>query len=103
MWLAPVQARILPITDRALEYGRQVRDRLQAAGLRVELDESHGTLNSKVRDAELLRLPYMLVVGDREAEAGTVALRHREEGDLGPQPLEEVLARLVKENRAPEA
>ena len=101
MWLAPVQARILPITDRALDYGRQVRDRLREAGLRVELDESHGTLNSKVRDAEMLRLPYMLVVGDREAEAGTVAIRHREEGDLGPQPLEEVVARLTAENRPP--
>ncbi len=103
MWLAPVQARILPITDRAVEYGRRVRDRLREAGLRVELDESHGTLNSKVRDAEILRLPYMLVVGDREAEAETVAVRHRAEGDLGPQPLEEVVARLVKENTPPQS
>jgi threonyl-tRNA synthetase len=101
MWLAPVQARILPITDRSLDYGRQVCDRLRAEGLRVELDTAHGTLNSKVRDAELLRLPYMLVVGDREAEAQTVAVRHREEGDLGPQPLKEVVARLVSENKPP--
>jgi threonyl-tRNA synthetase len=101
VWLAPVQARVLPITERALEYGRQVRDRLIAAGLRAELDDSQGTLSAKVRDAEMMRLPYMLVVGDREAEQGTVAVRHREEGDLGPQPLEAFMARLCAESQPP--
>jgi len=102
VWLAPVQARILPITDRTLDYGRQVRRRLLEEGFRVELDESQGTLNAKVRDAELLRLPYILVVGDREAASGAVAVRHREQGDLGPQPLEEFVARLRAESRPPQ-
>ena len=101
IWLAPVQVRVLPITERALEYGRQVRDGLLQAGLRAELDDSQGTLSAKIRDAELLRLPYMLVVGDREAESGQVAVRHREEGDLGPQPLEDFLARLREEAQPP--
>jgi threonyl-tRNA synthetase len=101
VWLAPVQARVLPITERALEYGRQVRDRLVAAGLRAELDDSQGTLSAKVRDAEMMRLPYMLVVGDREAEQGTVAVRHREEGDLGPQSLEAFMTRLCAESQPP--
>jgi threonyl-tRNA synthetase len=103
VWLAPVQARVLPITERALEYGRQVRDRLVAAGLRAELDDSQGTLSAKVRDAEMMRLPYMLVVGDREAEQGTVAVRHREEGDLGPQSLEAFMERLEAEGKPPVA
>ena len=101
VWLAPVQARVLPITERALDYGREVRDRLVQAGLRAELDDSQGTLSAKVRDAEMLRLPYMLVVGDREAEAGTVAVRHREEGDLGPQSLDDFIARLSAEAQPP--
>ena len=101
IWLAPVQVRVLPITERALEYGRQVRDGLLQAGLRAELDDSQGTLSAKIRDAELLRLPYMLIVGDREAESGQVAVRHREEGDLGPQPLEDFLARLRDEAQPP--
>jgi threonyl-tRNA synthetase len=103
VWLAPVQARVLPITERALDYGRQVRDRLLQDGLRAELDDSQGTLSAKIRDAELMRLPYMLVVGDREAESGQVAVRHREEGDLGPQPLEQFTTRLTAEARPPEA
>ncbi|HEY3398741.1 MAG TPA: threonine--tRNA ligase [Armatimonadota bacterium] len=103
VWLAPVQARILPITDRAMAWGRQVRDVLLDAGLRVELDESHGTLGSKIRDAEVMRLPYMLIVGDREAEQEAVAVRHREEGDLGAQRLADFVQRLLAESRAPRA
>ncbi len=103
VWLAPVQARILPITDRTLEYGREVHRRLREEGFRVELDESRGTLSAKVRDAELLRLPYILVVGDREAASGAVAVRHREQGDLGPQPLEAFVERLRVESQPPQA
>jgi len=101
VWLAPVQARILPITDRSQEYAEQVLERLRGEDFRVELDESRGTLNAKIREAEVLRLPYMLVVGDREAEQGTVAVRHREQGDLGPVALEDFVQRLRSEAQPP--
>jgi threonyl-tRNA synthetase len=101
-WLAPVQARVLPLTERNLEYGRQVAAGLRAAGLRVELDDSQGTLSAKIRNGELMRLPYLLVVGDREAAAGAVAVRHREQGDLGPVPLAEFEQRLAAEARPPQ-
>ncbi len=89
LWLAPVQVRILPITDRNVDYARQVAQQLRDHDMRVEVDEESATLQAKVRDAELMKIPYMLVVGDREQESGQVAVRSREEGDLGPRPLEE--------------
>ena len=75
VWLAPVQAIVLPIADRHIEYARQVVDRLQAAGVRAEVDDRTESVARKIRDAELRKIPYMLVVGDREQEAGQVALR----------------------------
>ncbi|MBU0611357.1 MAG: threonine--tRNA ligase [Armatimonadetes bacterium] len=98
VWLSPVQARVLPITDKQLDYAAQVARKLRDAGFRVELDESSSTLGAKIRDAEMQKLPYSLIVGAKEAEAGTVAVRHREEGDLGPQPLEAFMERLEQEN-----
>src|SRR5438094_5381981 len=83
LWLAPVQAIVLPISDRHLGYGVSVRDRLQAAGLRVTLDERQEKINYKIRDAQVQKIPYMLVVGDREASEGTVAVRRRTGGDQG--------------------
>lgn len=98
VWLAPVQARVLPITDKQLDYAAEVTRQLRDAGFRVELDESSSTLGSKIREAEMQKLPYSLIVGAKEAEANTVAVRHREEGDLGPQALAEFMTRLEKEN-----
>ncbi len=98
LWIAPVQVRVLPIADRHIEYARSVAQRLRELDFRVEVDESSATLSHKIRDAELEKLPYMLVVGDREQETGQVAVRSREEGDLGPQPLEEFIERLKREN-----
>ena len=98
VWLSPVQARVLPITDKQLEYATDVTRTLKDAGFRVELDESSSTLGAKIREAELQKLPYSLIVGAKEAEAGTVAVRHREQGDLGPQPLADFMARLEQEN-----
>ena len=97
VWLSPVQVMVLPIADRHQEYAKQVRDRLFAEGFRVEADLASSTLGSKIRAAEMQKYPYMLVVGDKEMETGAVAVRHREEGDLGPQPLEEFVARLKSE------
>ncbi len=97
LWLAPVQAAVLPIADRHLDYAREVTDELKAAGLRAELDERAESVGRKIRDAELRKVPYMLVVGDREAEQRAVALRRHREGDLGTLPLADAAARLTAE------
>jgi len=83
LWLAPVQAVVLPIADRHLDYARSVRDALRAAGLRVDLDERQEKIGYKIREAQLQKIPYMLVVGDREAAEGTVSVRTRAGGDQG--------------------
>jgi threonyl-tRNA synthetase len=84
-WLAPVQAILLPITDRHLEYAKSVRQVLADAGLRVELDDRQEKIGFKIREAQLQKIPYMLVVGDKEAAEGTVAVRSRSGGDQGAQ------------------
>ncbi|MBK8724671.1 MAG: threonine--tRNA ligase [Holophagaceae bacterium] len=86
-WLAPVQVAVLPITDRVNAHAEAVRAQLLARGVRVHLDQRNEKVNAKIRDAQLQKVPYMLVLGDREAEAGTVSVRHRSKGDLGVQPL----------------
>ena len=88
LWLAPVQARVLPIADRHLEYGRATRARLEAAGLRAEVDERQEKIGYKIREAQLQKIPYMLVIGDREAADGTVAVRTRAGGDQGARPVD---------------
>jgi len=96
VWLAPVQAIVLPITDRQLDYARQVQSRLDAEGIRATLDDRSEKVNLKIRDAQLQKIPYMLVVGDREAQAGQVAVRHRKHGDQGAKPLEAFIADVRK-------
>jgi threonyl-tRNA synthetase len=91
VWLAPVQATVLPITGRQLEYGHQVTQRLQQAGLRATLDDRNEKVNLKIREAQLQKIPYMLVVGDREAASGTVSVRNRKHGDQGARTLEAFL------------
>jgi threonyl-tRNA synthetase len=92
VWLAPVQAIVLPITDRQTEYARSVRDQLDAAGIRVTVDDRSEKVNLKIREAQLQKIPYMLVVGDREAESGQVAVRNRKHGDLGAKPIAEFIS-----------
>jgi threonyl-tRNA synthetase len=103
VWLAPVQAAVLPIADRHIAYGRQVTERLKAAGIRAELDDRNEKVNLKIREAQLQKIPYMLVAGDREVQSGTVSVRNRRRGDLGPKSLEEFLAEIrhLIENKAP--
>ncbi|HEX4565817.1 MAG TPA: threonine--tRNA ligase, partial [Vicinamibacterales bacterium] len=91
LWLAPVQAIVLPIADRHADYATAVRDRLAAAGLRVEVDARQEKVNYKIREAQLQKIPYMLVVGDREAVEGTVAVRSRGGGDLGARGVDDFI------------
>jgi threonyl-tRNA synthetase len=83
VWLAPIQAVVLPITDRQVPYAQQVTARLGEAGIRADLDDRKEKVNFKIREAQLQKVPYMLVVGDREAEAGSVSVRNRKHGDQG--------------------
>jgi threonyl-tRNA synthetase len=96
-WLAPVQAIVLPITDRQNEAARAVLDALEAAGLRGELDERSESVGRKIREAELRKLPYMLIVGEREAESGAVSVRERSSGDQGAVAVGEFVSRLRSE------
>jgi threonyl-tRNA synthetase len=92
VWLAPVQAVVIPIADRHLVYAEQVAEKLRAAGLRVEVDARSERMNAKVRDAQLQKVPYMLVVGDKEAAANAVSLRLRTNENIGSVPVEEFIA-----------
>src|SRR5580698_1882701 len=94
VWLAPVQAVVMPITDRQAEYAKKIHEQLEAAGFRVHLDDRKEKVNLKIRDAQLQKVPYMLVAGDREAEAGTVSVRHRKHADMGVKPLAEFISDL---------
>jgi len=97
LWLAPVQVTVLPIADRHLDYAREVRSTLAAAGLRAIVDDRQEKVNLKIREAQLQKVPYMLVVGDREAAERAVAVRSRAKGDLGARPLDTFLADALAE------
>jgi threonyl-tRNA synthetase len=97
VWLAPVQARVLPIADRHGDYASQVADELRAAGVRADVDGRSESVGKKIRDAELAKVPYMLVVGDSEEEQGGVSLRRHRKGDLGLMPLGEAADRIANE------
>ena len=96
VWLAPVQAMVLPITDRHNEYAQKVLTQLKQAGIRAGLDDRSEKVNLKIREAQLQKIPYMLVVGDREAQNGTISVRNRKQGDQGAQTVDEFLASIQK-------
>ena len=98
VWLAPVQAIVLPVSDRHNEYAERVAAELREAGVRIDTDERSESVGKKIRDAELGRFPYMLVVGDREQDAGAVAVRSHEHGELGAMPAGEFAARVRAES-----
>ena len=103
VWLAPIQAIVLPITDRQAEYAKQIQEQLKAAGIRVTVDDRKEKVNLKIRDAQLQKIPYMLVVGDREAENGTVSVRNRKHADQGVKPVADFLVEIQKliDSKAP--
>jgi threonyl-tRNA synthetase len=100
LWLAPVQAIVLPLSERLNDYAESVRERLRAAGVRVELDDRGESVGRKIREAELRKIPNMLVVGDREAESDSVSLREHRGGDRGSVPVGELIETLLGEMRA---
>jgi threonyl-tRNA synthetase len=97
VWLAPVQAAVLPITDKQAAYAHEVAEKLKAVGVRATVDDRNEKVNLKIRDAQIQKVPYMLVVGGREADAGQVAVRHRKRGDLGPVGVEDFTRTITAE------
>jgi threonyl-tRNA synthetase len=97
LWLAPEQVRVLTVSEKTEEYGQEVLRELRAAGLRVEGDFRSEKLGAKIRDAQLELIPFMVVVGPRDAEGRTVSVRDRIDGDLGAMTIAELIARLLKE------
>jgi threonyl-tRNA synthetase len=97
VWLAPVQTAVLPVSGKFEEYAKKVTQQIKDAGFRVHLDDRNEKLQAKIRDAQMQKVPYMLIIGGKEAEAGTVSVRHRAKGDLGPRPLDQFIADLRQE------
>jgi threonyl-tRNA synthetase len=97
LWLAPVQCAVLPITDASLDYAKKVHEDLKSNGVRAELDDRNEKIGYKIREWEVRKAPYMLVVGEKERGADTVAVRQHKKGDLGPMPRAEVILKLKNE------
>jgi len=97
LWLAPVQVEICPVSEKVADYAKHINETLKSHGIRVHLDDRNEKLPAKIRDAQLQKIPYMLVVGPKEAEAGTVSVRHRSKGDLGSRPLADLVDALKQE------
>jgi len=99
LWLSPTQAMIMPISDRQLDYAKEIQTKLSALGMRVEIDSRSEKIGYKIRSAQLEKIPYMLVLGDKELENRTVSVRSRKSGDMGALPLDEIIEKLDVENR----
>ena len=100
LWLSPVQVKILPISDKYIAHAKEIETTLKKEGLRCELDERAEKIGYKIRAAQLERIPYMLIVGEKEVQANQVSVRKRDEGDLGSMPLEQLLEALRREGAA---
>ena len=96
-WLAPVQVKVLPISDKHLEYANKVKEALLDKEVRVEVDDRAEKIGYKIREAQLQKVPYMLVVGDKEQEAGEVGVRNRKDGDVGAMKLEKFVEKIDEE------
>ena len=102
LWLAPVQVKIMTIVDRADDAAEKLRDRLEELGIRTEIDLRNEKIGFKIREAQMMKVPYMLILGDKEVENGVVAVRSRKEGDLGTMTPEELIKKLHEEIRSKE-
>ncbi len=99
VWIAPVQVKVLNVTDRSLEYSKALIEKMSMAGIRAELDCRNEKIGKKIREAQLEKIPYMLIIGDKEVEEGTVAIRARKEGDIGTMPQDEFIAKVLFEDK----
>jgi threonyl-tRNA synthetase len=99
LWLAPVQVEVIPVSDKFAEYGAKVHDALREAGVRVEMSDANETLGKRIRAAELMKIPYILVVGEKEAANGSVNVRHYKLGQVGEVKLEKIVEKLAQEIR----
>jgi len=97
VWLSPVQVKILPIVDKHHDYAEEIKKQLEKEGIRVEADLRNEKIGYKIREAQLAKVPYMLVIGDKETDTKTLAVRSRKEGDLGSMSLEDFIARIINE------
>ncbi len=97
VWLSPVQVRVMPISDNQLDYARKVKEDLEKQGIRVELDERQEKIGYKIREAQLQKIPYMLILGEKEKEANAVGVRARKEGDIGQMSIEEFVSKIKEE------
>ncbi len=98
-WLAPVQCNVINISDRHIDYAKKVTEALTEKGIRVHLDDKNGTMNYKIREAQLMKVPYMLVIGDKEMEAESVGVRHIKNGDLGIMTINDFIDKIVEESK----
>jgi len=96
-WLAPVQIKVLPIADKHAEYAKDVYEKLFKDGFRAEVDYRNEKVNAKIRDAELEKVPYMIIIGDKEIEQNSVSIRKRRQGNLGTMQLNELISRINRE------
>ena len=97
VWMAPNQVRVMPITDKQQAYAKEVNDKLFELGYRTQLDDRNEKIGKKIREAQVQKVPFMLIVGEKEAESGTVAVRQRHGGDLGAMTLDDFIARMQKD------
>ena len=97
MWLAPVQVKLLPIADRHLDYIYEIKRKLEARGVRCEVDDRNEKIGYKIREAQLEKVPYMLLCGDKDIEASTVSVRSRKNGDIGAMTIEQYIDMIMKE------
>lgn len=98
-WLSPIQAKILPISDKYLEYSEKVLEKIKEFGIRIELDKRAEKIGYKIREAQTKKIPYMIIIGEKELESESVSVRHRNEGELGSMKLEELIERMREENK----
>jgi threonyl-tRNA synthetase len=97
LWLSPVQAKIIPISESHVNYANEVKSQMQAAGIRVEVDYRSEKMGLKIREAETQKIPYMFVIGDKEMENQSLALRKRKEGNIGVMSVQEIIERFINE------
>ena len=100
LWISPIQVRVMSLTDRTADYAKEIVDKLLANGLRAEVDVRSEKIGYKIREAQLEKIPYMLIVGDKEKEQNQVAVRARKEGDLGAMNIDDLIAKLVEEDKS---